>query len=696
MNIYAISAISASVILLAIGFFVFQKNPSNKVYRLFLISNTVIALWLFGCFGESHIIDEKYLYIWDKFLNIFAVFSPTLFVHIIFSIVNAKDSKYVKMCYLISSVLAISVFTPLYAQGIRSYYGVRFITIPGPLYYFFIGFLGWCGYLTISRTIYAVNNDKRNSNKFKYLLFSVVTIIVAASTYYVMILNVIILPIDNWLNVLYGATMAYAITRYRLMDIDLIIRKSAVILSATLVFSFIYLSLILASQFIFESLFGAGYSFWMAFPAVFVISLFFKPISDAIQYYVIKIFFRRKFAADTIAARFSDNLKELIEIDKIGDYITRSAVKVFRIKGSACYILDKKCGGFKCVSARGDMKRLKGAVEKHNILISGIQESHKAVIKDELLQITRNNEGREKQKALELTGVMDHLGCAICVPSFISKGGAGLVGFLLGSDREKEYLFNSEDIDLLENFASQAAVSINNAFMYEARLEEIERSMDSSKFADIGATAAGVAHEAKNALGSIYAFAQMLEAKKDDKKFLEEHVDMVANEVERMRILMEGVVNYSAPEEADKKREDVKALIGETIVLVRDQAKSKDIAIEADFAGGKFINVNKNSLKQVFLNLFINALDAMGKGGKLMIYALESENNIVVRVADTGCGIPDSKLEKIFEPFFSTKPQGTGLGLAIIKKAVSANGGTISVKSEVGTGTVFELVFGKA
>jgi signal transduction histidine kinase len=220
--------------------------------------------------------------------------------------------------------------------------------------------------------------------------------------------------------------------------------------------------------------------------------------------------------------------------------------------------------------------------------------------------------------------------------------------------------------------------------------------MDDSKYADIGATAAGVAHEAKNALGSVYAFAQLLGLKKDDKKFLEEHVDMVSHETERMQVLMEGVVNYSAEDEIEKKRESLKDIINVTIVLIRDQAKSKDITVEAHFLGGLFVNVNRNSMKQVFLNLFINALDATPKGGKLTIDAFENGKNVVVSVKDTGCGIPETKLEKIFEPFYSTKEQGTGLGLAIIRKFVSANGGTISVKSKIGEGTVFELVFGKA
>ena len=673
-----------------------SQYRNRFINRIFALMCILISSWTFGLGFHALSMGEASALFWSRFLHASCLFIPAVYFNFISELMNRKRKFEILFVYLISAIIFPFVFTKIFISSVLPISIFHYFPKAGPIYFLYIAL--WISVIMYSLLLmieYILKNKGIDQERVKYVLAASIIGYGGAATTFFPMYGINVFPFANFMTIFYTAVFAYAFLNTRLMDIDVIIRKGAVILSVTLIFSLIYLSLIFASQFIFESLFGRGYSFWMVFPAVFIISLFFKPISDAIQYYVIKIFFRRKFAADMIAARFSDSLKELMEIDKIGDYITRSAVRVFRVKGSACFILDKKEGDFKCVSARGDMKHLKDSVELQNILIMEIQSSHKAVVKDELMQLSRNNEGSEKQKALELISVMDRLGCAICVPSFISKGKAGLVGFLLGSEREKEYLFSNEDIDLLENFASQAAVSINNAFMYQARLEEIERSMEGSKFADIGATAAGVAHEAKNALGSVHAFAQLLQIKKPEKKFLEEHVDMVSNEVERMRVLMEGVVDYSGGDAVEKKYEDIKEIISETIVLVRDQAHSKDIKIDADLAGEARVNVNKNSMKQVFLNLFINAIDAMERGGKLMVYALESDNKIIVRVADTGCGIPENKLEKIFEPFFSTKPQGTGLGLAIIKKAVTANGGTITVKSEVGTGTVFELVFKK-
>jgi len=166
MNIYAVSALSASLIIALIGLYVFYKNPSQKVNRLYLISNFVIALWLFGCFGESNIIkNTAYLLLWDKFLNIFAVFSPAVFVHVIFTIIDSHEQRYLRLNYLISILLALSVFSPFYSLGVRAYYGVRSITIPGPLYYIFILFLCWCGYLSITRTLSAIRRAERGGGE---------------------------------------------------------------------------------------------------------------------------------------------------------------------------------------------------------------------------------------------------------------------------------------------------------------------------------------------------------------------------------------------------------------------------------------------------------------------------------------------------------------------------------------------------
>jgi len=676
MNVYAVSALSASLILFAIGIFVFHKDPSNKVYRLFLTSNTVIALWLLGCFGESHIIDQRYLPVWDKFLNVFAVFSPTLFVHIIFVIVNAKSMKYVKICYLISTILAISVFTPLYSQGIRSYYGVRFITVPGPLYYFFMVFLGWCGYLTISRTIYAIISDKRNSNKFQHLLFSVITIVIAAMTYYVMIFNILIVPIDNWLNVLYGLTLAYTITRYRLMDIRIIIKKGLVYAIVTAIISALYIAIVTGAEMAYKNM--PYYNvLWLTIPSILLLAVIFAPLIEIVQNAVERTVFKKQYLANQVAMRFSEGIKELMDIDELSKYITRSAIKVFKLKGAAVFIVNEETKKYECRDARGDLISFRNSVfNESDPRISAIRTTKTTLVADEM------GEG-------PILSLMRKEGVGVLVPSISAKNGS-LIGFLIGSDRAEARIFSEEDIYLLDSFGSQSCLSIENALMYRAQINEIERSIKGSRMSDLGAAAAGVAHEAKNALVSIYAVSQLLSEKKDDASFLEKTKDLVSSEVERMKILMEGVINYSEPAPLSIERQDLKEMVEATAILVRDIAKGKNISLVIGQECSRFVSADRNTMKQVFLNLFLNAIEAIGKDGTITVSCADADGSKVrIIFKDTGPGIPPGKIKKILEPFYTTKEQGTGLGLAIVKKAVEANGGSLSIESKPGEGASF-------
>jgi len=336
VNIYTISPLFASVTIFLTGLFVFLRNPSNKVFRVFFFSNGVIALWLFGCFGESNITHNmSFLLVWDKFLNVFAVFSPAAFAHIIFAIlgIDEKEKRVLFANYGMALILAILVFTDLYSPGIRPYYGVRYITIPGPLYYLFIALLCWCGYLTISRTLHSVIHDSSSVRKLQsqYLLLAIVIIVVAALTYFMMTFNLLIPPIDNWLNVVYGFVMAYSITRYRLMDIDVIIRRGLLYTATTTVVTGLYVMAIYASNFLFNRFPGFN-ALWFMLPAIFILALLFQPIKNRLQEFIDRNFFKTKYEGDKIAHKFSDGVKKLMKTKELAEYITRSAMQTFKVR----------------------------------------------------------------------------------------------------------------------------------------------------------------------------------------------------------------------------------------------------------------------------------------------------------------------------------------------------------------------------
>lgn len=214
----------------------------------------------------------------------------------------------------------------------------------------------------------------------------------------------------------------------------------------------------------------------------------------------------------------------------------------------------------------------------------------------------------------------------------------------------------------------------------------------SEKLASLGKLAAGVAHEINNPLTGILTNASLLleDLEKDDPS--REDLEIIVKETIRCREIVKRLLDFAKQTQPQKKLININILIENIILLVRNQASFKNIIIE------KFLDpsipeimADPDQIQQVFINIIINAAEAMNKGGKLSIETkfIESHNSIWISFTDTGPGIPEHLLEKIFDPFFTTKETGTGLGLSISHGIIEQHGGTIDLESKINEGTKF-------
>jgi signal transduction histidine kinase len=229
-------------------------------------------------------------------------------------------------------------------------------------------------------------------------------------------------------------------------------------------------------------------------------------------------------------------------------------------------------------------------------------------------------------------------------------------------------------------------------------LKEVEHS---SKLASIGRLAAGVAHEINNPLAIIGEKAGLMkdimsleqgQARQDRLIAL---LDSILASVERCGAITKRLLGFAKHLEVKIEPVDLAAIIRDVLAFLNREASYRSITVTADLpADLPRFESDHGKLQQIFLNLVNNAFAAMSDGGSLEIRArLEPDKGIVVTVKDDGCGIPEADIERIFEPFFSTKKQkgGTGLGLSITYGLVQEIGGTIQVQSELGRGTVFTI-----
>jgi len=251
-----------------------------------------------------------------------------------------------------------------------------------------------------------------------------------------------------------------------------------------------------------------------------------------------------------------------------------------------------------------------------------------------------------------------------------------------------------EEMRVLQNTFKDMVAS-----MVRRRAEAENRLIQSEKQASVGRLAAGVAHEINNPLTGVLTYTHMLLRRKDIEDDIRSDLQTIAESTERVRKIVKGLLDFSRQIKLDKEPTEVNRLVSSAISLMDNQALVKGVTIK--FNPGEnlpMITLDRNQFQSVLLNMIINALDATEPGGTINIYTATGlsasdtgHKGVEITIADTGCGIPAENLDKLFDPFFSTKEvgQGTGLGLSVSYGIVQRHGGTIRVQSEIGKGSIF-------
>lgn len=215
----------------------------------------------------------------------------------------------------------------------------------------------------------------------------------------------------------------------------------------------------------------------------------------------------------------------------------------------------------------------------------------------------------------------------------------------------------------------------------------------SQRLASLGNLAAGVAHEIRNPLSSIKGFATFFKERYRDRPEDKKTAEIMIQEVDRMNRVISQLLEFARPLDINKKYASVHTVIQHTLKMIEDQAGKKEIILHTDLSpdvGDVFIDPDK--ITQVFLNLYLNAVDAMEYKGVLsVILSPQNDGFVRIDISDTGKGIDPNELSHVFDPYFTTKPTGTGLGLAIVHKIIEAHEGEIRVKSVKEKGTTVSI-----
>jgi two-component system sensor histidine kinase HydH len=266
----------------------------------------------------------------------------------------------------------------------------------------------------------------------------------------------------------------------------------------------------------------------------------------------------------------------------------------------------------------------------------------------------------------------------------------GITGFLSQREEERRVQLQRTARGLEESYKklqSQADLIIG----IEEQLRRTER------LSALGELSAVLAHEIRNPLGSIRGTAEILrdDFRPGDRKY--EFLEILIKEADRLNRVVEDFLNLARPIQMERETCDLMAELKEVVALVAGESTLRGVRLELAPATVPPVRGDREKLRQVFLNLILNGVQATGRGGSLTITAARHSVDegapvgVELTFTDTGAGIDQAVLPRIFEPFFTTKKEGTGLGLAITQKIIESHGGSIEVESTLGKGTTFRV-----
>ena len=521
-------------------------------------------------------------------------------------------------------------------------------------------------------------------------------------------------PFANVALTIYLYFLSQTILRHRLLDLNELLGKIVVLASVGVVLALIYGVLVrwTGGQ-------SVGLFFFNTMVASFVILILFEPLKAKVEERVLAFFFAERFQFMQSLGALRQRMAGIIDVRELGQVVLDGLYETRRVTHASIYLLADDGLGYRRLDCRGPAPTPYIDAATMRALVQSAQAGQKAQLVElverrlaELRQLLPGESetassalAEERTRLSEIGAAMAAMRAGVTIPLIASQR---VVGFLCLLDDRVPEAFASDELAAMLEVGEQAAITIENSRLYE-KMKERDR------LAALGEMAAGLAHEIRNPLGAIKGAAQYLDPAgmpAGDAEIL----NIIVEEVNRLDAVVAQFLQYSRPLPAATSGKfqptDLNDVLWKTMKLIENDLP-RNVAVELDLTPGMpSIRADAEQLKQVFINLALNAVQAMPDGGRLTVRTRRphapvelglsdstprySADQVEVRFADTGAGIPEDALDRIFIPFYTTKSKGTGLGLAISQRIVKGHGGTIEVQSRLGEGSEFILRFPSA
>ena len=697
MTFYTWSTFITSILSICLGLFVYSYDKTKPLNKKWLHLSLSISIWSFGYFLTlTNYFSYNLTLFFSRFSHASGAFIPILFFNFIVILLdsNYKYKKFLKFGYIISTIICVFCLTNFVVKDVIekmniSYYPEWGILYPvySLLYIIFSGYGNFILYKAIKL------GSLKRKKQLKVFFIGTFLGFAGGISLFFLILNITVPPFASILIAIYPIVTTYAIVKYHLMDIEVIIKKTLIFAILFAVTYCIFAIFTFINQELFQKITGSN-KWFSLIPSVAIIVFIFKPLESFLIEITNKYLFQKRYDYKQVLKSFIDEVITVLNLDTIVKTTLDLLEKTLHPKNSAILILNKFEDKYTVYDSR--------AYSDNDIIKI---ESNSKICK--ILKTTKNILSIESYEYKNdiIKKEMKNLSSNLAIPLILHND---LIGIMLLGGKKSDLEYTKEDLDILTDLARTETIAIGNAQLF-ADSAQMERR------AAIGTLAAGINHEIGNPLNIISTKIQvyLLSLKNgfykdiDSEKVIlesEKIMQICLQQISRISEITKKLSNFAKPSKSFKPTlTNIEEQIEETLSVVGHELELERIEIIKSFEKKlPKILADTRQIQQIFFNIIKNAIQAIQKNGKIQIKTysvLEKKQKLVkIEISDTGEGIPKQMLDKIFEPFVTTKSpgKGTGLGLSIVRQLVWRNKGDIKVKSQHGKGTIFYIVFPKA
>jgi signal transduction histidine kinase len=677
------------------------RNPESRLNRLFTYFVAGMAVWNFGVFMLRRSPDEATAVFWEIVIHTGVIALPAFYYHfvLIFLESTTRHRRSLFVAYtlaLVFSVINLSGST-LFMHGVKStYWGWAPATgiLYTPFFVYFNFFLIY-GLSHLIRVYKDVDSSFRRNRATLILLGTLVSLIGGVIDFARFILARfipaadLVYPMGIPANMVFALMLGTSIVRYRLFDVNVAVKKSAVYL---LVWGVLTSVLVAAESY---ADWDNVNPLWVILPLGFVMTMLVSPVGQRLEESIERVMFSRRRGCYETLLDLSKRMGAILDFGRLMETLVHGLVRGVPLTHCVLMIYDAQRSAFAVYREDASVGE-RGAVAPIRIdsrIVQWLNQTGRVLVKEEAKlnpEIAAYFEAAENE--------LEAINAALIVPLKIE---GKLTGILLVGEKLSGDIFDDQELEVLAVLANQVAISLENARLYEELSETNAELMQASRLKS--QFLASMSHELRTPLNSIIGFSKVLLNRFDGEltERQETYIRSVHNSGAHLLQLINGILDFSRIEagklEMVSEEVDLHELIDECMESSMPLARGKQMKVEKNVPLElPPLSGDRTKIKQILLNLLSNAIKFTGQG-RVLVSVVPEPDTIRVSVADTGIGIREDDLARLFEPFQQLdnpvvrSAGGTGLGLAISKKFVELHGGRIWAESRENQGSTFHF-----